>query len=83
MSPTERKESSLTLILDNLKSRASGVLLEKVDQFSSWLNSGDPKPEEEARRIALTTGHLCEAVYLRESLSGGTEAFDRFIQTRL
>jgi alkylation response protein AidB-like acyl-CoA dehydrogenase len=79
----ERKESSLTLILDNLKSRASGVLLEKVDQFSSWLNSGDPKPEEEARRIALTTGHLCEAVYLRESLSGGTEAFDRFIQTRL
>jgi alkylation response protein AidB-like acyl-CoA dehydrogenase len=54
----EMKEASLTLILDNLKSRASGVLLEKVDQFSSWLNSGDPKPEEEARRIALTTGHL-------------------------
>jgi putative acyl-CoA dehydrogenase len=79
----EMKESSLTIILDNLKSRASGVLLEKVVQFSSWLSSGDPKPEEEARQIALTTGYLCEAVYLRESLSGGTKAFDRFIQTHL
>jgi putative acyl-CoA dehydrogenase len=79
----EVKESSLTSILEDLKRRASGTLLEKVEQFSSWLNAGDPKPEEEARRIALTTGHLCEAVYLGESLTGGGEAFERFIQNIL
>lgn len=79
----EMKESALTAILKDLKRRSSGALEEKVTRFASWLASGDPKPEEEARRIALTTGHLCEAVYLAESLSGGGEAFDRFIATRL
>ncbi len=79
----EMKESSLTLILENLKTRCSGDLHERIEKFSSWLSSGDPKPEEEARRIALTTGHLCEAVYLAESLPSTGEAFQRFVQPLL